>query len=243
MSDPGGAAEAQAPSGGAAKAQAPAVREKVYGAIREAIITGTYRPAQRLVEAEVASRLGVSKTPVREALYRLEQEGLVESARNRGFSVRVITSAEVREVYELRELYEGACARAAASSPEHVAIAGELFSLNSQASEALARDDVVEVHRLFSRFDDLIFTQSPNRMLRDQVERISVLIGINGTVSNYIPGRIRRSVSEHMAIVSAIRDGNPAEAETCTRDHIRSLLADQVAADEIGGMMTGRPTG
>jgi DNA-binding GntR family transcriptional regulator len=187
-----------------------------------------------LVEADLASQFGVSKTPVREVLYRLEEEGLVSSARNRGFTVRVITAKEMRNIYELRELYEGACARAAACSEGRANLAALLRDYNSAAAAALAEGDIQLVHAKFSAFDDAIFAQSSNELLREQVDHISALISLGGTMSNLIPGRIPKSISQHEAIADAIGANDPTAAERLTREHIRSLFEDQLRGTAPG---------
>lgn len=205
-------------------------RDSVYHAIRAAITSRRYLPAQRLVEADLAEQFQVSKTPIREALYRLEQDGLVQSAHNRGFTVRTITPDEMRNIYELRELYEGACARAAAASDDSDKVAEQLRSYNAAAAAALADDDIQRVHANFYAFDELIVAQSPNELLREQFERLAALISLGGTMSNLIPGRTKRSLGEHEAIAAAIAIGDADAAELLTRDHIRSILVDQLRA-------------
>lgn len=217
-------------------------RDSVYYAIRQAITSRKYLPAQRLVEADLAEQFQVSKTPIREALYRLEQDGLVQSVHNRGFTVRTITPDEMRNIYELRELYEGACARAAAVSEQSAEVAAQLRSYNEAAAAALTGDDIQRVHANFYAFDELIVAQSPNELLREQFERLAALISLGGTMSNLIPGRTKRSLGEHEAIAAAIAIGDADAAELLTRDHIRSILADQLRAT-AGYLQDGRSSG
>lgn len=207
-------------------------RDTAYHAIRSAIISGGYLPAQHLVEADLAAEYGLSKTPIREALSRLENDGLVQSILNRGFVVRVITPAHMRNIYELRELYEGACARYAAESSNHVELATLLLDYNSAAGAALANGDIREVHANFSAFDDAIFAQSTNELLDQEIERIYALVNLGGTMSNTIPGRIERSLHQHLTIATKIRAGDGAGAEQAMRDHIHSLLEDHQRMNE-----------
>lgn len=204
-------------------------REMAYQMLKRAIMQGSYRPAHHLVEQAIARRLKVSKTPVREALSRLEQEGLVESFPHRGFFVKDYDERDVREIYELRELYEGACARLAAQRPDASEVADELEALNSAAEVALGAGRIDEVHDLFTQYDEIIFAQTDNRLLQEEISRIRARIHLSGVVTNRIPGRITKSLEQHGAIIEAIRAGDANAADESTAAHIRSLRDDELA--------------
>ncbi|MGH3762972.1 GntR family transcriptional regulator [Actinophytocola sp.] len=210
---------------GPSKAQA---REIAYQSLRSGILAGHYHPSQHLVEQSIAEQLRVSKTPVREALTRLEQDGLVKSFPHRGFFVRDFTEREFRQVYELRELYEGACARAASQRAGHAEVAERLDVANQAARTSFAGGHIDDVHRHFSEFDEIIFAQTDNELLQQEVARIWAQIYLMGVVTNQIPGRIETSIGQHDKIVGAVRDGDPDAAERRTRLHIRSLMEDEL---------------
>ena len=90
------------------------LRDVVFNTLRQAIITGEFAPGERLMEISLANRLGVSRTPVREALRQLELEGLVRIIPNRGAFVEGITKEDVKDIYEIRARLEGLCAKWAA---------------------------------------------------------------------------------------------------------------------------------
>lgn len=204
-------------------------RARAYQSLKRSILEGRYRPAQHLVEQAIAASLQVSKTPVREALSRLEQEGLVESFPHRGFFVKEFSDRDVREIYELREIYERPCARLAAQQPNHRELADQLDKLNRAAAAALAAGRIDDVHRHFAAYDELIFAQSDNRRLQEEISRIRARIHLSGVATNRIPGRIETSLRQHDQIIAAIAVGDPAAAEESTGAHIRSLMDDELS--------------
>jgi DNA-binding GntR family transcriptional regulator len=203
--------------------------DEVYHNLRRAILEGRYLPAQHLVEQAIADSLKTSKTPVREALARLREDGLVESFKFRGYFIKTLSADDLEEIYELRELYEGACVRAAAESDGHDEVALRLAEANQAAARAFEDGDVDVVYECFARFDDILFDQTQNRRLREEVERIGTLILLGGALTNQIPGRIQKSIGQHEAIIDAVAAGAAEEAEALTRAHIRSLLEDELA--------------
>lgn len=209
---------------GQAKTTREQARETAYQMLKRSILQGYYRPAHHLVEQSIADRLRVSKTPVREALSRLEQEGLVESFPHRGFFVREYTDRDVREIYELREIYERACSRIAAQRPNHGEVADRLEKTNAAAREAYAAGRIDDVHRLFAEYDEIIFAQTDNRLLQEEISRIRARVHLSGVTTNRIPGRIETSLRQHDEIIAAIRAGDAVAAEERTTTHIRSLM-------------------
>ncbi len=201
--------------------------EATYEAIRKRILSGGFYPAQHLVEAALTEELDTSKTPVREALARLEEEGLVEWFPYRGYFVRALSQEDIREIYELRELFEGACARVCAESSNNSEIAGMLRSENDAAARAFAETRMDLVHTHFARFDEIVFGQTRKKRLREYVDRILDLVTLSGIITNWIPGRIEHSLDEHRDIIAAIAAGDVVGAEEATRRHIRSLLEVQ----------------
>lgn len=205
------------------------MREIIYCEVKERIVRGQYLPGQHLVESVIANDLETSKTPIREALGRLEQEGLVESYPYRGFFVRVFDSQDLDEIYELRELYEGACARACAESHEHLEIARQLTEYNVMAEEALERQQLSSVHDCFAQFDEVIYGRTDNRRLRDQIASITELVLLGGAITNRIPGRVQESLRQHEEIIAAISSGDGDAAEMAMRKHVKSLRDEQAS--------------
>ena len=203
------------------------LERRVYERVRDEIVSGALRPGEQLVEARIAADLGVSKTPVREALIRLQRDGLVEIEPYRGARVLEPSATDIREILELRLLIECQIARdLAAHRP-----AGVLKALESSVAEsrtAFATGDTPRVLDSLTAFSDILAEACGNsRMLKLLVDLRSVLLVI-GKTSLRAPGREERSIAEHEAIVAAIRNGDEEEAATATARHIHSIEHDSL---------------
>lgn len=203
---------------------------KAYAELRELIVTGRIAPGRRLVETEIAERLGVSRTPVRSALQRLEQEGYVESAGEGDRSRPVVAPLTKQDAHDLLYMLgaiEGLAARGAAELPdaERGALVEELREVNARLAELAGeeRPDRNEWYRLDTTFHDLYVAKGAGPRLRKfhasirpQAERyIRVYVAANRF-------EIDESVDEHKAVVEAIEAGQPDWAEQATVENYRS---------------------
>jgi DNA-binding GntR family transcriptional regulator len=205
------------------------VTDWVYEELREAILDLRLQPGEPLREAAIAEQLGVSKTPIREALTRLEQEGLVETTSFKGAVVSAYSRQDLIEIYELRELLEGAAAREAAASISDDELSG-LEALIEKSRALQARGDMSKLAEALSEFDVVIFGQVENRRIRSLIENLQAHLERIGKLTAAIPGRIEASVDEHDRIVRAIRARDTDESERSMRAHIRSVMRDQLQA-------------
>ena len=195
--------------------------------LREAIVNLRLRPGEPLREAALAEKLGVSKTPLREAFARLEQEGLVETTSFKGAVVTGYSERDLKEIYELRALLEGDAARAAASNANDTAIL-ELRHVVDRSRKLRDEGDLVGLAELLGQFDVIVFSQVTNERIGSLIENLRAHLTRIGRLTESIPGRVEASVEEHAAIVEAIVARNPDEAERLMRVHIASVLADQL---------------
>jgi DNA-binding GntR family transcriptional regulator len=204
------------------------LKDSVYLKLRQEIVTATLPPGYVLREAELAARFGVSKTPLREAFVRLEKDGFVTIAPYRSAMVAGYSRQDLREIYEVRGLLEGLCAREAA-----VNIATEdLAALNRivrDSAAALAADDTERLTALLDEFDVLLYAQSKNSRISAMLDNIRDHVTRIGRLTVAIPGRLGTSVREHQAIYEAIVQRDGQRAETLMRQHILSVMADQLA--------------
>jgi DNA-binding GntR family transcriptional regulator len=190
--------------------------------LRRQIIEGALRPRERLIAADLADKLQVSRTPVREALYLLASEGLVVPAK-RGFAVREFTPSEIKEIYEVRAALEGMAARLAAERATGEAIEAVLeVEAGTVTLATSARQVLVDRNTLFHR---AIFTAAGN-------ERLDSLNGqhsehfFNYRIADlYTDEEAAASIEGHRQIEAALqkRDGNAAEK--AARDHILEALS------------------
>ena len=204
------------------------VTDWVYEEIRGAIVDLRLEPGAPLREAAIATQLGVSKTPVREALGRLEQEGLVEATSFKGAVVTDYSERDLQEIYELRELLEGVAVRAAATEADDATLAA-LHEVIVRSRAARDAEDLVLLAELLGRFDQIIFEQVENARIRNLIETLRAHLTRIGKLTEEIPGRVEASVEEHAAIVEAIARGDADEAERAMRVHIASVRGDQLA--------------
>lgn len=204
------------------------LKDVVYERLRQEIIDFTLRPGAPLREAELSQRLGVSKTPLREALVRLQRDRLVELVPYKGAVVSGYSRADLQSIYQLRELLEGACARDAAqgASPDDLA---ELATIVRKTRQALANDERAEIVRLFYRFDEVMYRQTRNPYITDLIEGLHAHLYRIGQLTVMIPGRFERSANQHEGIYEAILRRDSTEAEKLMRDHITSVMVDQLA--------------
>jgi DNA-binding GntR family transcriptional regulator len=199
--------------------------------LREAIVNLRLRPGEPLREAALAEKLGVSKTPLREAFARLEQEGLVETTSFKGAVVTGYSERDLKEIYELRALLEGAAARSAAERADDATLRA-LRDVLDRSRALRDAGDLVGLAELLGRFDVIVYSQVTNDRIGALIDNLRAHLTRIGRLTEDIPGRVEASVEEHAAIVDAILARNPDEAERLMRVHIGSVLADQLATRE-----------
>lgn len=205
------------------------VTDWVYEELKGAIIELRLPPGHPLREAALAEQLGVSKTPIREALSRLEQEGLAEMTSFKGAVVTGYSRKDLLEIYELRELLENSAVRSAAESMSAADLA-QLTRICQESRQLKESADAVRLAALISEFDTVLFEQVQNSRIRALIENLRAHLTRIGQLTAEIPGRVQISVDEHERIVEAIAARNPDLAERRMRDHIHSVRDDQLRA-------------
>jgi len=205
------------------------VTDWVYEELKSAIVDLRLSPGDPLREATLAEQLGVSKTPIREALTRLEQEGLVETTSFKGAVVSGYSRQDLIEIYELRELLENAAARAAAESMSDTD-RDRLRRICRESRTLTKGRDAAGLAALISAFDDVLFDQVRNSRIRALIGNLRAHLTRIGHLTAEIPGRIEASVDEHEKILEAIAARDPDLAERQMSKHIRSVRDDQLRA-------------
>ncbi|MEV5886855.1 GntR family transcriptional regulator [Streptomyces sp. NPDC052020] len=197
--------------------------------LRKAILRGEMAPAQRLVENELAESYGVTRASVRAALLDLTSEGLVERIRNRGSRVRVVTVEEAVEITECRMALEGLCAAKAATEATDAQL-DELTGLGKAMSKAVSDGDPVTYSELNHDLHALIRNASGQHTAVGLLERLNAQLVRHRFQLALRPGRPQQSLSEHLAVIEAIRARDPQAAETAVRAHLSSVI-DALRAD------------
>lgn len=196
-------------------------RKPVYEAIREGIIKGDLKPGEPITEGSLTQSLKVSRTPIREALIRLESEGLVKILKNKGAFIRQITPVDIAEILQLRVLLEGHAARAcirSVSMPEVAHLKKQLTGCNRPG------DHHREKLAFGSRVHDLIVDSAGNERLRRLVEMLKTQIVWVQSYASLIPGRTDKSYLEHLEILNAILDRDGERAEAAMRHHLENTM-------------------
>jgi DNA-binding GntR family transcriptional regulator len=208
----------------------PHSQRDAYSLVLEAIDHGEFLPGDRLVESELAERFGVSRTPIREALQRLETQAVL-SRDGRSLVVASLDHDQLGELYVVRSELEGLAARLAAqhAAPEEVRVLWEMLAKDRDlagAPEALSRAN--------KRFHRQIHLASHNRYLVRQLETVHRSMALLATTSLAAEGRGAKALDEHQSIVRAIeaRDGDAADA--AIREHISRAFETRLMQDSGG---------
>ncbi len=187
-----------------------------YALILEAIDSGTYRPGDRLVESDLADQFGMSRTPIREALQRLETQSLL-ARDGRSLIVASLDHNQMAELYAVRAELEGLAAKLAAkhASEEEKSVLQEMVD-----QDRLIIDDPNALSRANRRFHKQIHLASHNRFLVQQLDLLHRSMALMATTSLAVEGRGKDAMSEHQAIVDAIVAGDGDAAFDALREHI-----------------------
>ena len=206
---------------GANDAKPQSLVADAYRSLKDAIRDNVFAPGFQGSEQEIALRLGMSRTPVHEALIRLQEEGLVRVLPKRGVMVCALSPDDMREVYDVIIALEGVAAELLAGMPETArkpALAA-LEATNTEMKSALQQNDLVAWARADDRFHRTLIDQCGNR----RVARLANTIMDQSHRARMMTLRLRpkptRSMTEHQAITAAIRKGDSAEAASRTRAH------------------------
>ena len=191
-----------------------------YSLILSAIDNGTYRPGDRLVESELAERFGVSRTPVREALQRLETQSML-TRDGRSLIVATLDHNQLAELYTVRTELEALAARLAArhATREEVRVLGQMV-----AEDRKVIDDPQALSRANRRFHHQIHLASHNRYLVQQLDIVHRTMALMARTSLAAEGRGEKALAEHQAIVDAIASGKADAAEAALREHISTAF-------------------
>lgn len=213
--------------------QLGAALDIAYWTIRDAIRSGLIGPGERLLEVELAGALEMSRTPVREALRRLEIERLVENSPRRGLAVPTMSLSDLSEIFDIREVLEGLAARRAAQriSPTELAALRDTIE---RMEQALAAGDVQRLSDTSELFHQLLLAGSKLTRLPDFIGLLVDLHQASLRLYEFAPDRTADAVREHRGIYEAIAAGDADHAEALAREHARNAARAQVMARHLG---------
>lgn len=199
------------------------LRGRVYESIREDILGGRYPQNTELKEAAIGAELGVSRTPVREALRQLELEGLVKIIPNRGAYVNMITSKDVQDIYVIRAMLEGLCARWATEEITQEQLDGmeETLCLTEYHTR---KENYEKLYELDSLFHEQLYSASGSRILNHVLSDFHDYVKKVRKVTIASQSRSVKSTEEHRAIFEAIKEKNADRAEELARQHVKRTI-------------------
>lgn len=202
--------------------------EYAYQMLFQAITEGHLKPGGRILEAELASWIGISRTPVREALKRLESEGLVCTAPRRGMIVARLDLQAIMELYQMREVLEGTAARLAAQQCSDA----EVYNLRELLyQEQRAQYDPTEQANRNRAFHNALYLAAHNRYLLKTLNSLRDAMALLGPTTYLLPDRPQIALTEHAAIVQAIGNRDGEAAEKAAREHIRASQKARIRLD------------
>ncbi len=199
------------------------LRGKVYDRIREDILNGIYKEHEELKEATLGERMGVSRTPVREALRQLELEGLVEIIPNKGARVTGITKKDIEDIYQIRYLLEGLSARWATEhvTEDQLEKMEETLYLTDFHTK---KGNYAQVYELDSQFHELMYEASGSKILNHILSDFHMYVTRIRKASLAMENRSKNSTEEHRAILEAIKERDADKAEMCAHTHVKSTI-------------------
>jgi len=204
------------------------VRQRAYEHLKSAILSGRLDPGKRLAEEHLAEELGVSRTPVREALHKLELEGLIKPLETRGFVVSKDSREEIEELFDMRAILEGYGLRVI-SEKVSGNLLEQLDKLIENAEDALRRKQLREVFKWNTQFHDTL-----HRMVSEKKRLHRLLVNVRKYVLRYredtlqYPDGGRRALDGHHKIVMALRLKDPDLCERVMREHIQEAKEDAI---------------
>lgn len=202
------------------------LRELVFDSLRKAIIHGKLRPGERLMEIQLAEEMGVSRTPVREAIRKLELDGFVVMVSRRGAYVAGVSVKDIADVFEVRSALEGLAAGLAAERITEE----EMEELEKVIYQISGEEDVLAVVKKDNEFHELIYKASRNRRLTQIIKNLSEQISRFRLTSLSVPGRLKIAVDEHKKIIEAICERDVDLANKLASEHMENAEQNLINA-------------
>jgi DNA-binding GntR family transcriptional regulator len=201
----------------------PNLRDQIYDIVKEMIVMREIKPDEKINEERLADRLRVSRTPIRETLCRLENEGIVKVIPRRGAFVIRQCKERVLEILQVREVLEGLLARLVAQNRDEKTLNKLRKSLERICAVPEEDCNLMKYTNADIEFHNILIEASNNEMLQNMMGIVNSHLQIVRLRTVVIPGRARKTVEEHYMVLEAIEKGNPGSAEKLMRKHIESV--------------------
>jgi DNA-binding GntR family transcriptional regulator len=202
-------------------------QQKAYEHIREQIMNLGFKPGEYITDTQIASRLSISRTPVREAFHRLEKEGLLINDPRRGWRIYTLTLEDINEIFDLKGVIEGMVARKAAQCQD-AQLRDSLRAMLRRMEEADGANDASAWLKADIELHGILYRMAGNERAQEIVENLNVQWHRVRIGFVALQGRTRRSSSEHRAFIESILAGNGEEAEMRMRAHLDQVREELV---------------
>lgn len=207
------------------------LREIVYEELKMQILTGRIEPGTRMMEIELAEEMGVSRTPIREAIRKLEKEGLVTIEPRKGAYASDVSTEDMVEILEVRQIMEGLAAELAASRVQEVQL-DQLREAEERYNAAVASGDTEQMIKYDSQFHKMIVEASNNKTLMQLIEPLQEMALRFRYLYYHDLNRAMNMPHEHDEIIDAIATGDQEQAKLAASMHIKRLK-DAVEKNEM----------
>ncbi len=212
------------------------LREIVFESLREAIIGGVLKPGERMMEIQLAEEMGVSRTPVREAIRKLELEGFVVMIPRKGAYVAGISLKDINDVFEIRAALEGLAAGLAAERMTEEELE-QMERLLVRKAEIIENNDLESIVEVDTDFHATLYKASRNERLIQILNNLREQIQRFRTTSLAVPGRMKDALEEHRKMVEALSERNVTLAQSLATEHIEN--AENVMLEALRRNKTG----
>jgi len=197
--------------------------QKVYRVLKTEIVKGFLEPGTKLFEDKIATQMGVSRTPVREAIQKLAAEGLIKIAPNQTLIVTEVSLEDVKEVLQIRGVLEGLAARIAAKKITRQEI-DELEEIVTQMGLYVIKKDLTSYCQVDDEFHNLILNVCGNKWIIQIRDNLSNFIYRFRIKSLSVPGRLKCSLEEHKKIMESLKKHNSEEADKLSQIHMENTI-------------------
>lgn len=215
----------------------------VYDDIKEQIVSEKLQPGQWLIERELCETYGLSRTPVREVLWKLLADGFLEQEPNKGFVVRRLSLEQIFEIFQTREAIEGMAARLAASRRDDAAFASRLSGIRKELARVNVEQDVSRSVELGRKLHRAIMEAAHNHLMAEISVRLNNLTALTSNITKKSTAIEKQSLEAHCRIIDALLEGDEDKSEKVMREHLRDTcrqVVEQFYPGMLGGMAKQR---
>ena len=211
-------------------------KHSIYDDIKEQIIHEKLQPGQWLIERELCSTYGLSRTPVREVLWKLLADGFLEQAPNKGFAVRKLSLEQIFEIFQTREAIEGMAARLAASRRDDASFVSRLTKIREELVKVNVEEDISRSVALGRKLHRAIMDAAHNNLMAEISVRLGNLTALTSNITKKSTAIEKQSRDAHCRIIDALLEGDEQKSESVMRDHLRDTCR-QVVEQFYPGML------